>query len=342
MLYLGLEKIGRVSSLLLEYVFQSKTVTPTESEQVIFPDNDYNGLSEVTVKAISSTYVGSGVIRQAGKTIIPSSSEQVAVEAGVYTTGQIKVAAAPSGTDISDATLTSGAQMLDGVIGYGAQGKVIGTIPSKQAEIYTPEETEQTISAGQYLAGEQTIAAIPSDYVGSGVTRQGEKTVIPTDTEQIAVESGVYTTGQIKVAAASVGIDTSDATATSTDIVKDKTAYVNGKKVTGSIDEIGSSAKIFYGESELENIQETTKIDGFEFIIKHNIPLLFRRNSRIGLLISGDKFGDATAENVAAGSTFTSSAGVKVAGTMVVQHYYTGEDEPDSSLGNDGDLYLRL
>lgn len=42
---------------------QSKTVSPSERTQTVKPDSGYGGLSQVTVNAISTTYVGSEIGR---------------------------------------------------------------------------------------------------------------------------------------------------------------------------------------------------------------------------------------------------------------------------------------
>jgi hypothetical protein len=43
---------------------QSKTVSHSESAQTVKADNGYDGLSQVTVNAVSKTYVGSGVTKK--------------------------------------------------------------------------------------------------------------------------------------------------------------------------------------------------------------------------------------------------------------------------------------
>lgn len=50
----------------------------------------------------------------------------------------------------------------------------------------------------------------------------------------------------------------------------------------------------------------------------------------------------ATASDVAQGKYFYGTDGTKVAGTLVIQHYYTGSGDPSSSTGINGDIYLKV
>jgi len=62
-----------------------------------------------------------------------------------------------AGTETSDATITSGAQILYPYTGYSNGLKYQGSIQSKAAQTYIPTTTNQTIAAQQYLSGAQTI-----------------------------------------------------------------------------------------------------------------------------------------------------------------------------------------
>lgn len=103
------------------------------------------------------------------------------------------------------------------------------------------------------------------------------------------------------------GVDTSDATAKSTDMAEGVTAYVNGEKITGSLDVPGAkSLDASYRELSNGNIKlgRTNPSD-----------FLLRSGKAIEVFDNASNFGDATPADVAAGKTFTSAAGLKVAGT---------------------------
>ena len=190
------------------------------------------------------SYVGADVPRKAAETITPGTENQT-IAAHQYLTGaqtiegdrnlsagNIKsgvsifgvtgtLEAGSTGTDTSDATATAG-DILNGKTAYVKGEKVTGTISSKSAATYTPGTSNQTIAAGQYLAGAQTIegdANLIADNIKNGVSIFGV--------------SGTLEAG-------STGTDTSDATATAGDILYGETAYVRGEKVTGTIQSIGA------------------------------------------------------------------------------------------------------
>lgn len=90
---------------------------------------------------------------------------------------QVQIPKSGGGTagffDTSDATLDNGNKMLDGVTAYGNGVKYTGSIQSKAAATYTPTTSDQTIAAGQYLSGAQTVkgdANLTPSNIASGVT----------------------------------------------------------------------------------------------------------------------------------------------------------------------------
>lgn len=93
--------------------------------------------------------------------------------------------------DTADATLDSGASMLNGVTAYAAGTKYTGSIPSKAADTYTPTTSDQTIAAGQYLSGAQTVkgdANLAAGNIKSGVTIFG---VLGTMSAAVITQDGV-------------------------------------------------------------------------------------------------------------------------------------------------------
>ena len=165
-----------------EFNTQTKTATPSTSQQIITPDSGYDGLSQITVEAIPS-----------GSLSTPTISSSGLITAQVGTSGYLA-----SGT------------------------KVTKQLTTQAEKTVTPTASEQTVvNSAVYTTGAVKVAAVPSET--KTITANGTYTP----------SSGKYLT-QVTVNVPASGIDTSDATATANDIAEGKTAYVNGEKVTGT------------------------------------------------------------------------------------------------------------
>ena len=90
-----------------------------------------------------------------------------------------------TGTDTSDATLTSGGQMLSGVTAYAKGSKYTGTIATK--------------NSSDLSASEATVT-VPSGYYASQVTKSVTTTTHPAPTATVNSSTGLVTASHTQTA----------------------------------------------------------------------------------------------------------------------------------------------
>lgn len=155
----------------------AKTVTPTESQQTAVASGRYT-TGAVTVGAISSTYVGSGIAQRTSSNL-SASGATVTAPAGYYASSASKSVAsgsatAPASISGTSATVSTGTNTLTlsktvsvtpsvsaGYVSSGTAGNssvsLTASVTTKAAATITPTTSDQTIASGTYLTGTQTI-----------------------------------------------------------------------------------------------------------------------------------------------------------------------------------------
>lgn len=120
---------------------QTKTVTPSESTQTVSPDSGYDGLSKVTVNAISSTYIGSDVTKKSAATYIPKTTDQ-SIASGQYLSGTQTI---KGDANLVAGNIKSGVNIF-GVTGTYAGGGSSGGSGNNNVEAYAVTDTNPSVS----------------------------------------------------------------------------------------------------------------------------------------------------------------------------------------------------
>ena len=188
-IYLGTNKVnfstGDITTLLN---LQTKTVSPTTSLQTITADSGYHALQTVKVNAMPTMTLPTAAASSSSGTLKATinrstSNQYINIPTGYNTAaGYYLISATPNGsvtapssisgtsasvsTGTNTLTLTKTISVTPNVttVGYISAGtagnssvSLTASVTTKAAATYTPTTSNQTIGAGQYLTGAQTV-----------------------------------------------------------------------------------------------------------------------------------------------------------------------------------------
>lgn len=205
------------------------SVTVKEGETYTIPKGYHNGSG--TVSGVS----GGGNYNLQSKTATPTKKQQnVTPDAGYYGLSDVTVAPIPDAyQDVSSVTAAAG-DVLTGKVYVLADGTVTtGTMPNNGTVNKTLDATTITYTIPKgYHSGTGTVT----------ITLE-TKTVTPTKSAQDITPTSGKVLSKVTVNPIPDNyIDTTDADATAANILVDKTAYVGGVKVTGTMANNGDTS----------------------------------------------------------------------------------------------------
>lgn len=318
----------------------SLIVTPSESEQT-FNSSSVDGYKPVTVGAISSTYVGSGIDRR-DSTDLSAAGDTVTVPSGYYGAQATKAVSAISLPTSTSASATSGytskatispstsAQYINIGTGYNSAGAYYKinemssmTLPTSASASatsgYTSKATISRSTSDQYIN-------IPVGYNSSGAYYKISAVAngSATGPSNLSGSSATVSTGTNTITLTKTGVTTTPTV--SAGYVSSATASTATVTLTASV--TTKAATTYHPSTTAQTISGSTYLTGTQTIAAVTTSNLSASNIVSGVTI---KVGDSSDDDCVA----------SVTGNVVLQNYYTGSSAPSSSLGSNGDLYLQ-
>lgn len=198
-----------------------------EGSTYTIPKGYHNG------SGVVSGVAGGGNYTLQEKSITPTKAQQnVTPDSGYYGLSGVTVGAIPANYNDTSAVTAAAADVLANKVIVNADGETItGTMPNNGVvtKALDTSTTSYTIAKG-YHSGTGKVSISTET-----------KTATPTKSAQTIKPSTGKVLSQVTVEAIPTNyVDTSDADAVAANILDDKTAYVNGAKVTGTMPNNGS------------------------------------------------------------------------------------------------------
>lgn len=199
-----------------------------EGDTYTIPKGYHNGSG--TVSGVS----GGGNYSLQSKTVTPTKQQQnVTPDSGYYGLSDVTVNPIPSNYQDTSVVTAGADDVLANKIIVDADGNIItGTMPNNGA-------VSKTLDANN---GNQSYTVPKGYHSGTGSVKivLETKSITPTKSAQDVTPTSGKVLSKVTVGAIPNNfIDTTDADAVAADILVDKTAYVNGVKVTGTMPDNG-------------------------------------------------------------------------------------------------------